>query len=255
VIASRQNDRLKRARSLARRRTRQQTGLFLVEGEDLVSAALARGIRPVDLFLRGSAALPASLAELAGQEARVEAELLDELATIQQGSSVLASFRSADLPYAMEPGSGVTLALAGISDPGNVGTLVRSAAAFAVAEVLLGPGCADPLGPRAVRASMGGIFAVPVRSVDDLVEALAGARVLALDGAGPVGLLDADLSPPVAIVVGAERAGVPEAVLDRADAVVAVPQEAVVESLNAASAGTIALWEAARRRSRFPSES
>lgn len=248
MIASRQNERLKRARSLSRRRARRLTGLFLAEGEDLVATALARGIRPLDLFLRGPIPLPESLAALAAEATAVEPALVDELAIVQQGSSVVAVFRAAELPVAPPVVAGLTLVLAGIGDPGNLGTLVRSAAAFGAGEVLLGPGCADPLGPRAVRASMGGIFVVPVRLVDDLLVALGSARVLALDGGGRVSLLDADLSPPVALVVGAEREGVPRDLLERADSVVAIPLEAVVESLNAASAGTIALWESARRR-------
>jgi TrmH family RNA methyltransferase len=247
VIESRQNDRLKRARSLARRRARELSGLFLAEGEDLVAAALAHGQRPVDLFLRAGTALPPSLVALAESATPVRADLLDELASVRQGSDVIGVYRRTDLPADRPGATGPTLALAGLADPGNVGTLVRSAVAFGAREVVLGPGCADPLGPRAVRASMGGIFAVPLRPVDDLARALAGGRVVALDGSAPVSLLDVDLSPPLTIVVGAERAGVPPEVLAGAE-VAAIPQSRSVESLNAGSAGTIALWEASRRR-------
>ena len=213
-----------------------------------MSAALAHGIRPVDLFVRGALPPPGSLLPLAADATAVRADLLDELAIARQGSSIIAVYRAADLPEERVDRSGPSLALAGIADPGNLGTLVRSAAAFGASEVLLGDGCADALGPRAVRASMGGIFGVPVHVVGDLESALADRRVVALDGAGPLTLLDADLSPPLTIVVGAERGGVPAGLLRRAEAVVRIPQDAAVESLNAASAGTIALWEAARRR-------
>ena len=140
------------------------------------------------------------------------------------------------------PAGPLCVALWGIADPGNVGTVLRSAAAFGAAGVALGPGCADPYGPKAVRASMGAIFAVPVARVQDPSE-LPGERV-ALVGA-PGRARHAGRSHPRAevstLVVGAEREGLPERVVAGCDRVAHIP--IATESLNAAMAATIALYE------------
>ena len=247
MISSRGNERLKRARALHDRRGRRRTGLFLAEGQDLVEAALAQGIEPVELFLRGETTLPGVLGSLEGRATAVEPGLLDELATINQGSDVIGVYRATDL-RSTGAGAGPTLVLAGVSDPGNVGTLIRSAAAFDARQVILGPGSADPLGPRAVRASMGGVFAVSVLSVSELVQSLNGLRLVALAPTAELTIDSIDLLGDTAIVIGAERAGVPSDVLGRAGVIASIPQSAAVESLNAGMAGTIALWEAARQR-------
>ena len=152
---------------------------------------------------------------------------------------MIAVYRREDLPRGTRP---VTLALWHVADPGNVGTLIRAADAFG-AGVALSAGCADPTGPKALRASMGSIFRVPVAEFDEP----AGRRV-ALVSHGGEQLADVDLSGEVVLVLGAERDGLPEEVLARCDASATIPIAGGAESLNVAMAGTVALYELARQK-------
>jgi TrmH family RNA methyltransferase len=158
------------------------------------------------------------------------------VSTLAHAPRVIGVYRREDLPRGRRP---VTLALWHVADPGNVGTLVRSADAFGAA-VALSPGCADPTGPKALRASMGALFRVPVLEFD----AAAGRRVALVprDGEPLAGL---ELEGDVVFVLGAERDGLPQDVLARCDVQASIPQQG--ESLNVAMAGTIALYELSRR--------
>jgi TrmH family RNA methyltransferase len=128
-----------------------------------------------------------------------------------------------------------------VADPGNVGTLVRAADAFD-AGIALSAGCADPTGAKALRASAGSIFRVPVGRFDD------GARPrVALVPGGGRPLTELDVAPPATLVLGAERAGLPDDVVAGCDEVASIPQSAQAESLNVAMAGTVALYERHRR--------
>lgn len=209
-------------RALQRKKERDETGLFACEGEDLCAAALAAGLEPVELLVAGE---------------NVEAELLAGVSTLPHPARAIGVFRSADLPTGTRE---TCLALWCLSDPGNVGTLIRSADAFGAA-VALSEGSADPLSQKALRASAGAIFRVPLVPW----EARPG-RQIALDAAGPVSLTSVDLGPPVTIVLGAERAGLPEALLAACDAVAAIAMPGAAESLNVAAAGAIALYELTR---------
>ncbi|HZD86612.1 MAG TPA: RNA methyltransferase, partial [Gaiellaceae bacterium] len=151
---------------------------------------------------------------------------------------VAAVFRRDDLPRGPRP---VTVALWRVADPGNVGTLLRSADAFG-AGVALSSGCADPTGPKAVRASMGALFRVPLGDFEG-----ARGRRVALVPHGGVPLPELALAGELVLVLGAERDGLPEKVLDVCDELVSIPQPGGGESLNVAMAGTVALYELARR--------
>jgi TrmH family RNA methyltransferase len=234
LISSRANPRLKRARRLQGRRARALSGLFTAEGEDLLEAALAAGIVPVEVLAAPETTVPV-------EAERVDAKLLAEVSMLDQGSRVIALFRSADLPSAAV--GEVTVELHDVHDPGNVGTILRSAAALGPASVLLGPGCADPLGPRAVRASMGAVFVTPLLS-----EAPPSKRV-ALATDADVDLAGIDLTGPVTIVLGGERTGLPNAIRGSADVVARIRQTSAIDSLNVAMAATVALYEARRQRS------
>jgi TrmH family RNA methyltransferase len=148
--------------------------------------------------------------------------------------------------WAQAPAGPVCLALWGVNDPGNVGTALRSALAFGAGSVALGPGSADPYGPKAVRASMGALFEVPVARARDVAE-LPGRRIalVAREGAP----LDAvEPAGEVSLVVGAEREGLPDAVMAACDEVAHIPIRS--ESLNAGMAATVALYELDRRMRR-----
>jgi TrmH family RNA methyltransferase len=172
---------------------------------------------------------------VAGED--VEAELLAEVSTLAHPPRVVAVFRREDLPRGVRP---VTVALWHVGDPGNLGTLLRAADAFGAC-IALSEGCADPTGPKAVRASMGSVFRVPVSGFDEP----AGRRValVASDGT-PLPELDSD--GDVVLVLGAEREGLPREVLERCDERVSIPQPGGGDSLNVAMAGAIALYELAR---------
>lgn len=224
MITSRDNARLKLVRRLQRRKHREETGLFAAEGEDLVAAAGEAGIEPVELLVAGGNVLP---------------ELLAGVSTQPHPARAIGVYRRADLPAGRRD---VVLALWHVADPGNVGTLLRTADAFGAA-VALSPECADPLGPKAVRASAGAIFRVPLQSWGELP----GRRVaLVAHGGEPLAL--AGLGRPVTFLLGAEREGLPpELVTDCCSVTIPLPGGA--ESLNVAAAGAIALYELSRRAS------
>ena len=223
MISSRDNAKLKLVRALQRKQERIATGLFACEGEDLCDAAFAAGIEPVELLVAGE---------------NVEPELLAGVSTLPHPARAIGVFRRADLPRGKRD---ACIALWRLSDPGNVGTLIRSADAFGAC-VALSEGCADPLGQKALRASAGAIFRVPLLAWDD-----APGRRIALDSRGDVLLPDADLTLPATLVLGAEREGLPDDVLAACDVVASIPMPGEAESLNVAAAGAIALYELARR--------
>ena len=171
---------------------------------------------------------------MAGED--VTPELLAEVSTLAHAPRVLGVYRRDDLPRGTRP---VTLALWRVADPGNVGTLIRSADAFG-AGIALSPGCADPTGPKALRASMGALFRVPIADFD----APEGRRI-ALVPHGGTPLPELELGGDIVFVLGAERDGLPDEVLARCDVQASIPQQGG-ESLNVAMAGTIALYELSR---------
>jgi RNA methyltransferase, TrmH family len=175
---------------------------------------------------------------VAGED--VEAELLAQVSTLGHPPRVVAVFRRADLPRGTRP---VTLALWHVGDPGNVGTLLRAADAFG-AGIALSEGCADPTGPKAVRASMGSLFRVPVSRFDE-----PGGKRVALVPSGGIPLPELDSEGEVVLVLGAEREGLPGEVLDRCEERASISQPGGGDSLNVAVAGAIALYELARRNS------
>lgn len=224
MITSRDNERLKLVRKLHDRRWRDKLGLFAVEGEDLVGAGLDARLEPADRLVAGEDAAP---------------ELLAEVSALAHPPRVVAVFRREDLPRGTRS---VTLALWRVADPGNVGTLLRAADAFG-AGVALSQGCADPTGPKAVRASMGSIFRVPLSGFDEP----AGRRIALVPGGG-IPLPELQLDGDVVLVLGAEREGLPAKVLERCAERASIPQPGGGESLNVALAGAIALYELARGR-------
>jgi RNA methyltransferase, TrmH family len=199
--------------------------LFAAEGEDLVDAALAAGIEPVELLIAGE---------------NVEPDLLGEVSSLAHPPRVIGVFRREGLHPSDVPEVG--LALWQVGDPGNVGTLIRTADALGPAFVALSEGCADPTGPKAMRASMGALFRVPVLRFDEV----RGRRIgLVAHGGKP--LADVPLEGATTFVVGAEREGLPEDVLANCDELVTIPLAEGAESLNVATAGALALYELRRR--------
>lgn len=188
---------------------------------------MAAGLEPVELLVAGE---------------NVTAEVLASVSGLPHPSRRLAVFRRDELPRIdADSAPAVGLALWHVADPGNVGTILRSADALGPAFVALSSGCGDPTGPKALRASMGAIFRVPLGAFED-----APGRRLALVAHGGEPLQEADLSEPATFVLGAEREGLPESVVRACEARVSIPLEPGAESLNVAIAAAIALYE--RRR-------
>ena len=237
MITSPGNPRLKLVRKLEARSRREKLGLFVCEGEDLVSAGLDAGLEPVEALV--DAERPALVDRLPHAE-RVAPGLLAELSALAHPPRVVAVFRRADLPSGT--GASAAVALWHVADPGNVGTLLRTADAFGPARVALSPGCADPTGSKALRASAGAVFRVPVGRFDDAAHPWVGL----LPGARRP-LWEVDLSEPVTFVLGSERRGLPPEVARRCDEQASIPLAPGAESLNVAMAGTIALYELRRR--------
>ena len=212
VITSPDNEKLKTIRKLHQKSWRTKLGLFAAEGEDLI------GPDP-EFILR------------AGID--VEPELLDAVSTLGSGTRMIGVYKQ---KWA-EPEGDVLVYLHGVEDPGNVGTIIRSAHALADATVVLGPGTADPYSPKAVRASMGSIFMRPPASAT--LDELDGQKV-ALDPRAERELREVELREPVVLVLGSERGELPSGVDG-----VRIPVHA--DSLNVAMAATVALYEVALR--------
>ena len=237
TITSQHNAKLKEIRKLSqRRRSRDRAARFVAEGEDLLAAADAAGWEPVERYCAAGSGLPG---------VQVEPELLAGASGLGSGTRALAVYEER---WAVAPAGPLCVYLHGVGDPGNVGAVLRSAQAFGASSVALGPGTADPFGPKAVRASMGAVFAVPLARAES-VAALPGTTVALAAGRGrPLMEVSPSGATPrrqtVTLLIGAERDGLPEDVIAAADHVAHIPIE--TESLNAAMAATIALYAITR---------
>lgn len=225
MITSASNPKLRLIhRLLESRRQREKEGLFVAEGEDLVQAADDAGVEPVELLRAGE---------------DVEPELLARVSTMAHPPRVMAIYRRESLPRGVDP---VSLALWHVADPGNLGTILRTADAFG-ASVALSTGSADPTGPKALRASAGAVFRVPLAGFDESD----GTRIaLVSHGGRPLSELDPGV--PVTYVLGAEREGLPDDVVAACDETATIALAPGAESLNVAIAGAIALYEHRRGR-------
>ncbi len=225
MITSKDNEKLKLIRRLAARKHREREGLFATEGEDLYAAGIKAGRDPAFV-------LSAADAGLEGEE--VERDLLDSVSTLGSGSRLIAVWPLSVAAAATRP---VCVYLHGLADPGNVGTVIRTTHALAGGSVVLGPECADPHSPKAVRASMGSIFAVEV--VRGGLESTPEPRIamVAHGGEAPHGH-----RTPVTVCLGAERDGLPADLVASCVERWTIPlHSAGAESLNVAAAAAIAL--------------
>lgn len=223
MIESPQNEKLKLVRKLRERKHREREGLFATEGEDLLAAGLAAGAEPRFVLV-------AAGADVDGET--VEPGLLADVSTLGSGTRVIAVWPTAASAEPIAP----CVYLHGVGDPGNVGTIVRSADALLGGTVVLGPECADPYSPKAARSTMGSIFARP--PVAGAVAATPAPRA-ALVAHGGDGL--EALAGAATICLGAEREGLPDEVLAACEAKVTIPlRPGGAESLNVAAAAAIA---------------
>ena len=251
MITSPRNPKLTLARLLQERRRREREGMFVTEGEDLLSAGRAAGCEPVHL-------LTAAGFGLGGEE--VEPAALDSASVLGSGTRTLAVWELPEPPAMPGAEPAVCVYLHGVGDPGNVGTIVRSGDALAGATVVLGPDCADPYGPRALRATMGSIFARPPargtvaqtpapraallahggRPLSEGIEALLTAARESATGSGDPGQTQSALA--LTLCLGAERGGLPPSVLEHCTQELTIGlRPGGAESLNVAAVAAIAL--------------
>ena len=259
MITSRQNPKVQRVRELlGRSRERQAAGAFVVEGVRLVEEAEASGARPQlvlyteNLSPRGQAVIRRFDAAKAELE-EVSDGVMDSLSDTETSQGILAVF---PLPANQLPDRADFLILAdSIRDPGNLGTLLRTAAAAGAQAVIAGPGTADPFSPKVVRAAMGAHFHLPVVAASwDVLSAYldaslrAALRVWITDAVEGEICWEADLASPLILVIGSEAEGVSDQARALASGSLRIPMPGGSESLNAASAGAILMFEVVRQR-------
>jgi len=257
LLTSRDNAKLKLVRKLRdSRRQRQREGLVVLEGARLVLDGLAAGFSPELLVLSEAAAADASLrASLAANRdsvVRVPDALMGELCDTTTPQGVLAVLPQPSLP--LPPAPSLVLVCDTVGDPGNLGTLLRSAAGAGADAALLLPGCVDAWGPKALRAGMGAQLRLPLAAAPTWADAARqlrgwGCEALAADAGGAVAHFEWDWTRPTALVVGSEAHGLSDEIkADPAVTTCSIPLHAGVESLNAGVAGSVMLYEAARQR-------
>jgi TrmH family RNA methyltransferase len=257
-IESRQNGRVKELRAALARTGRSPEGLVAIEGEHLVQEALRSRLRFATVFLREGYSPAYELPDV--EHLLLSADVFASAVSTEEPQGIAAlvhapTFSADALFPAATP---LVLVLAGLQDPGNVGTLIRSAEAFGASGVLLLPGTASPWNPKALRASAGSAFRVPMLTIAE-ADALSllhdkGVPALAAVVHGGVPVAEARLAEPAALLIGNEGAGLSPALLAAADRRITIPTPGPVESLNAAIAGSLLLYEAAKQRSAATSQ-
>jgi RNA methyltransferase, TrmH family len=222
MIESPHNEKLKLVRKLRERKQREREDAFVTEGEDLLAAGLAAEAEPRFVLVAAGSGL-------AGEE--VDPELLAEVSSLGSGTRAIAVWPR----RWAKPGGSPCIYLHALGDPGNVGTIIRTAHALLAGTVVLGPDCADPFSPKAVRASMGSIFGQPVARGEVDETPLPRVALVAHGGAGL-----GDLADAATFCLGAERQGLPEQIITACEARITIPlQPGGAESLNVAAVAAI----------------
>ena len=243
VLGSRDNPKVKRWRKLAAdARYRRAEKRALIEGPHLLAAALERGIKPLAVLVTEEAAAKPEIAALLGSKPVLLAKGV--FGTIVDAETPQGVAAEIEIPSGR--GDGRTVFLEGVQDPANVGAIIRSAAAFGVARVVIDRGCADPWSPRALRAGMGGHFALAISDTADLggeIEAFQGAVACTV----PRGGMTLNDIQTDAWIFGGEGRGLSEDIMQRADFRVTIPMAAGTESLNVAAAAAICLYQSFSR--------
>jgi TrmH family RNA methyltransferase len=256
-VASRQNPQVKDLRRAFARSEATADGHCAIESVRLLEEAIRSGLKFRAVFFRQSSLALADrlLPQIAAQVETVVLpnEVFDSAVATEtpHGVAALAKVKSFSLDDVLRPYQPVALVLSGIQDPGNLGTILRSAEAFGASGVLLGEGTVSQFNSKAVRASAGSVFRVPVvnAKLDEAIPRLreAGLRLVATSSHGGTLADQANLAGPLALFIGSEGSGLPRELMSAMDDTVMVPHPGV-ESLNAAVAASILLYEAARQR-------
>jgi TrmH family RNA methyltransferase len=255
LIESRQNPRVKELRAALSRSGRTPSGLIAIEGEHLAAEAMRSHLRFAAVFLRDGYQPPFAIPEDA-EHLLLPADVFASAVSTEQPQGIAALVHPPDFSSdaIFSSRAPLILVLAGLQDPGNVGTLLRSAEAFAASGTLLLPGTASPWNPKALRASAGSAFRVPALNATeaDALALLTQHNIPAIAAVARAGtpVSDAPLAGPCALLIGNEGAGLSDTLIARAAHRITIPMPGNVESLNAAIAGSLLLYEAARQRAK-----
>lgn len=226
MITSSDNSKLKLVRKLGSKKWRESESAFVTEGEDLLEAGLAAGWSPREVLVTEGSYID-------GEE--VDPALLDAVSTLGSGTRVIAVWT---LPAAATDGPAVYLH--GVADPGNIGTIIRTAASLTGARVVLGPGSADPYSPKAVRATMGALFVSP--PAKGAINSTPAPRIgLVAHGGEDLDSVISAVGATPTLCLGSERDGLPSDVAGSCDALATIPLVEGAESLNVAAAAAIGL--------------
>jgi TrmH family RNA methyltransferase len=251
IIRSRHNPIYKQIRSLLRRDRRHQERAFLVEGPRFIADAQRFGARPQQIVLSETFAERLDLSSEAMGTARIlDDELFSSVSDTVTTQGMLAVFPFPELQVDQSVPPFILIA-DGIQDPGNLGTLIRSAAGAGVTQIIALPGTVDPWAPKTVRSAAAAHFLVPIDSMnlEQLMDTLpSGTSIVGADADGSMRYDEVDFTGPIAIAIGAEGAGLSEGVESLVQAPVSIPLANAVESLNAGVAGSVLLFEASRQR-------
>jgi RNA methyltransferase, TrmH family len=255
LIESRQNPRVKELRAALSRSGRTPAGLIAIEGEHLVAEAMRSHLRFAAVFLREGYQPPFALPDDT-ELLLLPPDIFASAVSTEQPQGIAALVHAPDFSAdaMLRAPTPLILVLAGLQDPGNVGTLLRSAEAFAASGVLLLPGTASPWNPKALRASAGSAFRVPAINATETeaLDLLAHHNVPAIAAVAHAGtpVSEAPLATACALLIGNEGAGLSDSLLATAAHRVTIPMPGNVESLNAAIAGSLLLYETSRQRTR-----
>jgi TrmH family RNA methyltransferase len=257
-ITSLNNPLLKQIRGLHQRSMREKTGLFIIEGPKAIAEAFDKQLRVRDVvvsqtFWKDDAAIIAD--RDVPTISIVEDKLIKELATTTSPTGIIATAEMPrfELDDLFRPEPALVVIVHAIQDPGNLGTLFRTALAASATGVILTRGTVDAYNPKVVRAAMGALFGMPLLT-DMLFETACatsrdrGLRIVGCEPTAKVSLFDVDLTGPVAIVLGNEGQGFSSADLDQVDEQIAIPMNPKSESLNVAMSGAVVLFNVVQQR-------
>jgi TrmH family RNA methyltransferase len=257
-VNSRQNALIKELRRAFARGEPTEDGYVAVEGVHILEEALRSGLRPRAVFFsRGAQTRAARLLPQLGSQVETILVPDDVFASAvstenPQGVAALVKLKNYDLEQALQTPASLAVLCVGIQNPGNLGTIIRSAEAFAATCVLLTESTVSPFNAKVLRAAAGSLFRMPVlkTSVADAIKQLraAGAKLVATSSHRGKPLSEADLRGRVTVLIGNEGAGLNRELTKQMDEVITIPHSPQVESLNAAMAASVVLYEAARQR-------
>lgn len=254
MITSRANPKIKRVRKLQKeRRFRHRESAFVVEGRRWLDELVRHSVKPEILFyteewMASSSSNRAAISNLEAPSVMVTGQVMDFISDTKTAPGILAVVAIPDL--SIPKSASLILILDAVANPGNMGTMIRAAAAAGVEGLLLGPECVDAYGPKVIRGGMGAHLRLPIRqaSWEQIAQVVSGLEIWLATADGSLDYTDVDWREPTAVIIGNEARGASKNARALAAAAISIPMHATTESLNAAVAASVILFEAARQR-------